>query len=707
MGRSLIDFGPQTTSRSLLAGDILCAEGEEGTDIYQIESGSLDVVKATAEGPLVIATQSEGSIVGEITYALGGTRTATLRAANECVVTVVPYDLFIEWQDANPDRAAELAAQARLRLNQTRASAVLTNLFGREHEDLIGSLVSEVYWQTLAPGDQLFEQGDDADAAHLIVAGRLQLTTHDEVGDLTLDREVGRGELVGELGIIEDAPRNASARAIRETTLASISRSTFERFTTEHPNLMLKIFREILGRLHARETRNDRARVVTVAVTAPDAEPGLVEPLVDAVTHFGSTLHLNSVNLTTYVRDVGGVGSDTRVAEFLHESDVAKDYVILETDTDTTQWSVRATRQSDRFVIVVSADPSDAEHSSIARFLDLLTDRQKASAWIVRLHPTTTSQPSGSPALLDRYGVAEVHNILHGREDHLRRIGRLATGNGRGVVLGGGGARGMAHIGALKALRESGLEYDRIAGASMGSIIAGFAAKDQTTDAMLDIASNQLTGLLDYTIPLVSLIKAGKMTEGMEKNFGGLDITDFWIPFYCVTTNLTRAELAIHRRGPVVAAVRASVAIPAVLPPVPIDGDLHVDGGVLDNVPVSFMRADNSIGAVIAIDVSPPAGPAAERNFGHSVSGLDALRSKVSRKGRPGYPDLGQTLMSSLLIGSSKAKNHAIEHGLVDLYLQLELSGVGLLKFENHADVAMQGYQSALPQIEAWLERNG
>ena len=699
------DFGEGTTIRSLSPGDVLCEEGDEGSDIFQVETGSLEVVKATTEGPLVVATQLAGSIVGEITYAVGGTRSATLRAAAECVITVIPSEVFVSWQQANPDAATALAAEARHRLNETRAAAVLTNLFGSEQPDLVSSLVSKVKWRTISPGDRLFKQGDPADAAYLIVAGRLQLTAHDSGGRAMLDREVGRGELIGELGIIEDAPRNASAHAIRETTLASISRETFEQFTTDHPNLMLKIFKTILGRLHNRETRDDRARIVTVAITAPSAPPDLVAPLVEAVKPFGSTLHLNSSNLKDHVRDTEGVGADTRIAEFLHESDVAHDYVMLETDPTVTDWSVRATKQSDRFVVVTSSSPSRDEQQLVAEFIGLLNDRQRASAWVVRLHPESTRQPRGSATVLDRYDVGEVHNVRVGSDDHLARIGRLATGNGRGVVLGGGGARGMAHIGALRALGESGLDYDRVAGASMGSIIAGFAAKDQSIDEMISVSAEQLTGLLDYTLPLVSLIKAGKMTAGMENNFGGLDITDLWIPFYCVSTNLTRAELAVHRRGPMVAAVRASVAIPAVLPPVPIDGDLHVDGGVLDNIPVSYMRADNSIGTVIAIDVSPPAGPAADRDFGHSVSGLDALRSKVSKKGRPGYPDLGQTLMSSLLIGSSKARNHAVENDLVDLYLQLELTGVGLLKFENHDAVAMQGYNSALPQIEAWLDR--
>lgn len=698
-----IDFGSDVGRRTLQPGDVLCEEGDDGDEIYRIESGRIEVVRNTRRGPLVVAHLGPGAIVGEIIHAVGGSRTATLRAVDPTIVEVMTHEAFMAWQRAHPDEADELARAARHRLNRTRAAGVLTELLGVEHEELVGRIVDEVTWQTLQPGDVLFEQGDPADAAYVVVAGRLQVIATDDEGNVVLDRELGRGELVGELGIIEDAPRSASVHAIRDTTLASIRRETFEQFTSRHPNLMLRIFRSILGRITRRAPADDRARVVTFAITSPHAPDSLMAPLIDAVTEFGRTLRLGSATLSELVRDPEGPGGSTRVAEFLHEADVAHDYVVLQTDAELTPWSVSAVRQSDRFVVLASADPDAEERARIGAFLDLLNERQRPTAWIVRVHPSHTTTPRGSAAFLDDYRVGEVHNVRSGRADHLARIGRLATGNGRGVVLGGGGARGIGHIGALRALREVGLQPDRIAGASMGSVVAASAAKDLDDAELLEAAIVGLTDLLDYTLPLVAFIKAKNITEGMRTNYGGWDITDLWIPFYCVSTNLTHADVVVHRRGDLVSAVRASVAIPAVLPPVPIDGDLHVDGGVLDNIPVRPMHDDNSIGTVIAVDVSPEGGPSAERDFGLSVSGLDALRARFSRRGRPGFPDLGQVLMSSMLIGSSRSRREIHDEELVDLMIQLDLADVGLLKFENHAVVAQKGYDSAAPAIAAWL----
>jgi predicted acylesterase/phospholipase RssA/CRP-like cAMP-binding protein len=695
------DFGPDAETRTLAAGDLLCEEGGTDTDVFLIHSGQLDVVRSTDEGEMVVTTVGPGRLVGEVSNAMGGTRSATLRASAPTEVAVLRQDQFLAWLDANPEKEAAIAAQARLRLNRSRAASVLVQLFGLENQQVVDAIVNEIRWTTLAPGDALFEQGDEADAAYLLIAGRIHLLARNDVGDVTLDLEIGRGEIIGEMGIIENAPRSAGARAIRETTLALISRESFGILTAAYPTLLLRVFHTIIDRLIHHHVPDDRARVVGLAVTAPDAPADLLAPMIAAVEPFGSTLHLSAANLGRFVRNIEGAGGQQRVAEFLHESDVAHDYVLLEGDAELTPWSIGVAKQSDRYILLTSANPGAEEKAQIRAHLDELTPVQKASTWIARLH-TSRGRPRGSATVLDDFEVAEVHNVSIHDPLHLARLGRLATGNGRGVVLGGGGAKGLAHIGALRALAESGLHYDKIGGASMGSIIGAFACQDRTPSEMLagSVEAFQ-TDMMDYTLPLVSIIKAKKLAAALEKQFGDWDITDLWTPFYAVTTNLTTADLAVHRRGCLTTAVRASAAIPVVIPPVPINGELHVDGGVLDNVPVAIMAADNSIGTVIAIDVSPPGGPAAEEDFGLSVSGFEALRNKLSKHRTSRHPDIGLTLMSSMLIGSSKAKSDSI--GMVDLYLDLDISGVGLLKFEDHERVAELGYTEALPMIEEWL----
>ena len=181
-------------------------------------------------------------------------------------------------------------------------------------------------------------------------------------------------------------------------------------------------------------------------------------------------------------------------------------------------------------------------------------------------------------------------HLRAGNDDHVRRLARLASGHGVGLVLSGGGARGFAHLGALRALRESGVPVDAVGGCSMGAPLAGGIALDLGDAELIALAEQQFHRLLDYTVPVVALLKGQRISKNIDENFGTFDIEDLWLPFYCVSTNLTTSRLKVHRRGPSAVAIRASVAIPGVLPPVPFDGDLLVDGGVLNNLPVQVMR---------------------------------------------------------------------------------------------------------------------
>jgi predicted acylesterase/phospholipase RssA len=181
-----------------------------------------------------------------------------------------------------------------------------------------------------------------------------------------------------------------------------------------------------------------------------------------------------------------------------------------------------------------------------------------------------------------------------------------------------------------------------------------------------------------------------------------MDVRDVWLPFFCVSTNLTRSRVELHDRGDAAIAIRASVAIPGVLPPVPFDGDLLVDGGVLNNLPCDVMRATGTVKQLIAVDLSPPVGPRASEDFGLSVSGWRDLRAQFG-SGTSHYPGLVAILMRAMVAGSVRDRDRFLGAGTVDVHLNLDLHGVQLLDFERVAEVADRGYEQARPQLEAWL----
>ncbi|MEM9465035.1 MAG: cyclic nucleotide-binding and patatin-like phospholipase domain-containing protein [Actinomycetota bacterium] len=686
--------------RALADGDVLVAEGDDGDDVFVVVTGGLEVLRSTEGSVITVGRLDAGALAGEVTHTMGGVRTATLRAVGSTEVAVIDRESFYRWLDTHPDEAAAIASAARTRRNRTRAAGTLTRFFGLEEIDLVEEIVDEITWVTMRPGEVLFEQGDPADAAYLVVAGRVRVRSSDDFGELTLDVELGRGEIVGELGIIHDAPRSATVRVTRDTTLARLSRESFRRLNDRHPSLAVRVSLRIIDRLRREHVPDQRARVIALAVTAP-VDDTFVARIEAEIGRFGSTRVVDEAELRRRVRDLDGPGGSDRAAEFIHEADVNNDYVLLVDHGAPTEWASAIAQQCDRFVGIISADPLAQEAQQMQRHLDALPAEVRDTAWLVRIHPPSTEVPRHTAALRRDFAVDEVHNVRSGAVGHVERIARLMSGNGRGVVLAGGGAKGMAHVGALGAMRDTDLMFDRVGGTSMGALMAALAAQDLDQATMTTTVTNEFhRRIFQPTVPLVGLITAERIAESLVRQFGGRDMLDSWIPLFAVSTNLSRSALAIHRHGPMARALRASISLPVIMPPVPIEGDLHVDGAVLDNLPVAAMVADPSIGTSIAIDVSPSDGPTASTDYGLHVSGFSALWRRLRR--RPAlHPGIGQTLQSSLLIGSTRAHNDAV--ALVDCFIQLDASEVGLLQYENHDAVIAGGRADAEPALTEWL----
>lgn len=194
--------------------------------------------------------------------------------------------------------------------------------------------------------------------------------------------------------------------------------------------------------------------------------------------------------------------------------------------------------------------------------------------------------------------------MRHG--DDVERVARLLIGRSVGLVLSGGGARGFAHIGVVRALREAGMRIDFVGGTSIGAIIGAGVAADWSDDEMVENYRRSFVDgkpLRDYTFPFISLVTGRRVAMLLREEFGTRDITDLPIPFFCVTANLTAGQAVAHRSGPLWFWLRASCAIPGVLPPVFHRRQVFVDGAVMNNLPVDIMRRQG-VGEIVAVDIS-------------------------------------------------------------------------------------------------------
>jgi len=674
-----------------------------------VDSGRLDVVHRSDGGDVVVGSLGPGEVVGEITAVVGGRRTATVRASADGPVALraLSAEEYGDWLTGQPVEAQRIAAQARRRIDRTRVARVLTAMIGPGHEEIIDDVNALVEWVDLEAGQQLFAQGETADAAYIVVSGRIRLTAvHD--GVVGLDVSVGRGDIVGELGVVEQAPRSASAVATRDTTLAKLTIEQFATLTAKHPTLMLQIFRTIVTRVMQPQYRPPHAGLIAVAVLDPLADADLVRAMSAEISRHGETLYLDRQQIRQFFRRRGVADADVgsaehaRFDEFLNEADVAHSFVVLETDPSLTTWSRRALRTADRVLLVVSESPTADELERIAEFAAVVDGVRDRELWLVQSNAASSRRPKLVQKAIDACRPDRVIQLHRGTPSSTKRVARLASGTATGVALSGGGGRGLAHLGALRALQEAGIEIDVIAGTSMGSVVAASMAFTADADEILEETAEgfQVAKLIDYTIPVVSLTAAKGLTASLETKFDEMDIRELTLPFSCISTNLTTSKRVIHRSGSLAKAIRASVSIPGVFPPVVEGTDLLVDGGVLENLPITPLYDDPAVGLIIGLDVSPPHGPSAKYDYGLALGGATALRRQFGR-GHKSHPALTNTVMSSMLLGSSQARRDALDHNMIDLYLSLHLKGVKLLNFDDLRGIAQRGYEAALEALEA------
>lgn len=224
---------------------------------------------------------------------------------------------------------------------------------------------------------------------------------------------------------------------------------------------------------------------------------------------------------------------------------------------------------------------------------------------------------------------------LQEHKDDFMRLARLLTGQGIGLVLGGGGARGISHVGIIKALEDNGIPVDIIGGTSIGAFVGGLYAKEYDFVPVYGRAKifagrmgSLWRSLLDLTIPLTSYLTGHEFNRGLWKAFGDSRIEDFWIKYYANSTNLTDSVMEVHTSGYAWRYIRASMTLASLPPPITDEGKMLLDGGYIDNLTVTEMQRQGAK-HIIAVDV----GSVDDRSpmeYGNSLSGWWVLINRLN-----------------------------------------------------------------------------
>jgi NTE family protein len=267
-------------------------------------------------------------------------------------------------------------------------------------------------------------------------------------------------------------------------------------------------------------------------------------------------------------------------------------------------------------------------------------------------------------------------------EDGLGALARRIAGRSLGLVMAGGGARGLAHFGVYEELTRAGVVIDRFGGTSSGAIAsAAFALGMDAQDAIAaarEIA--QSNPLRDYTIPAVALMRGGRVDYLVERFIGNTLIEHLPREFFCVSADMITGDQIIHRRGRLSVAVRASLSIPGLMPPVQLGQQILVDGGLLNNLPADVMCADPD-GEVICVDLRRKYVPSKGFSLLPSIVQPPGFIRRLLTGTDAALPPLQETLLRTIDLAASSGNLRELPH--VAAIIEPDVSAIGLLDFKN------------------------
>ena len=377
--------------------------------------------------------------------------------------------------------------------------------------------------------------------------------------------------------------------------------------------------------------------------------------------------------------------------------------VVYVADANLTPWSQKAIRQADVVVAVAQARQPMASRqvNEVEAFAARL--HKPRNTRLVLLHDTAPPFSGTRHWLSPRPWLHAHHHVRLSRAGDTARLVRFLNDTAIGLVACGGGAFSAAHIGMYQALCEGGLEFDIMGGTSGGAAMTAAFVRgvgpDEIERAVHDIFVRR-RAMRRWTWPRYSLLDPSVLDACLEQHFTSLDIEDLPLPYFAVATNLTRNEPVCIRSGPLWHAVRASSAIPALLPPViSRDGDMLVDGCLLENVPVETMHAIKS-GPNVVVDFQVPALERCQDTL-PALSRIEIFRRSLTRslrRGLPPGPSPQMVLMRSLMLNNQGLKGR-LRPG--DLLLEPAIpEGISHLDWHRHAELRAEAYAYGLAELE-------
>ncbi|XP_050445814.1 neuropathy target esterase sws isoform X1 [Cataglyphis hispanica] len=717
-------------------------ESHKDVALVYVLSGLLIVSQRVSEGrdasqEVHMFSAHQGEIVGGLAVLTGEPSFYTIRAKHPSRIALLSKLTFFAIMRDQPTVVMHVAHTVVRRLSP----------FVRQVDFALD-------WLFLESGRAVYRQGDESDSTFIVLSGRVRSVITYKNGKKEPVAEYGKGDLVGIVEMVTQTPRSTTVMAVRDSELAKLPEGLFNVIKLRYPIVVTRLINllghRILGTWQQAHTKNNNDTQRAAATV--DARPAQVNfstvaivPVSDDVplTAFtyelyhslcaiGSCLRLTSdVVRKTLGTTIMEPANEYRLTSWLAQQEDQHRISLYQCDSSYTLWTQRCVRQADCILIVGLGDrpPSIGRTEREVERLVMRTQKE-----LVLLHkeqngqrPTNTVQwlnmrswvsshhhiqcPKRMFTRRSQYRINELYSKVLMSEPNVHsdfsRLARWLTGTSVGLVLGGGGARGAAHVGMLKAIIEAGIPIDMVGGVSIGAFMGALWCMEKnitTTTQKAREWSTKMTQwwrqILDLTYPMTSMFSGKDFNKTIQQTFGDTYIEDLWLPYFTITTDITDSCMRTHRHGSLWRYIRASMSLSGYMPPMcdPVDGHLLLDGGYVNNLPADEMLRQGAH-HILAIDVGSQ-DDTDLTNYGDSLSGWWLLWKRWNPFATPvKVPNLPD-IQSRLAYVSCVRQLEEVKNSDYCEYIRPPIDKYKTLQFANFDEIRDVGYQHGKTYFE-------
>ncbi|XP_075988967.1 patatin like phospholipase domain containing sws isoform X2 [Anticarsia gemmatalis] len=727
--------------RDLPAGTyIMKEESHKDVALVYLLSGALLVSQRVAEGEgeVHMFTAYPGEVEGGLAVLTGEPSFFSIRAKHF-------------------SRIGLLSKTTVYSIMRERPSVVLhiANTVVRRLSPFVRQVDFALDWVFLESGRAVYRQDEESGSTFIVLSGRLRSVITHPNGKKELVGEYGKGDLVGIVEMVTQTRRSTTVMAVRDSELAKLPEGLFNAIKLRFPVVVTRLINLLghrilgswqkptagLGGAAAIEPRPSQHNFSTVAVVPVSDDVPLTAftyELYHSLCAIGPTVRLTS----DVIRKLLGLtimdpNNEYRLSSWLAQQEDKHKVALYQCDPSLTQWTQRCIRQADCILIVALGDkqPSIGKIEKEIERLAIRTQKE-----LVLLHREGGANPAGTVHWLNmRSWVSQHHHVrcphrMFTRKSQYRiselyskvlmseasvhsdfsRLARWLTGTSVGLVLGGGGARGAAHVGMVRAIQEAGIPIDMVGGVSIGAFMGALWCMERNITTVTQKArewSQKMTQwgkqLLDLTYPATSMFSGRQFNTTIRSTFGEVHIEDLWLPYFTVTTDISSSCMRVHRHGMLWRYCRASMSIAGIFPPIcdPMDGHLLLDGCYVNNVPADVMR---SLGAkhILAIDVGSQ-DDTDLTNYGDDLSGWWLLWKRwnpfTTPVKVPNLPDI----QSRLAYVSCNRQLEEVKKSDYCEYIRPPIDAYKTLQFGSFDEIREVGYRHGAAYFEGQRRGGG